>query len=183
MYADLLDSGSGVTATRTPARSSNRVASTRVEKDRKTCLHQQKPKDFRKEIVNFIVARRAQEQWPEIPPWLSYEKACAWFIRERRCFSKHRKILLPVISFNAKRPRKEDQKETRRTSSAHWGNAVITEKQVASGISEMYLAPAVSPVGQRLAWAARAAKASHLPEKMRQTLNLITTGQLQKLGV
>ena len=56
------------------------------------------PKDFRNEIVNFVLRARANNQGKN-PKWTSYEKMRA--IVEKKMFSNTEE-LLPVISFNAK---------------------------------------------------------------------------------
>jgi serine protein kinase len=56
------------------------------------------PKDFRNEIVNFVLRARAQNAGKN-PNWTSYEKLRA--VIEKKMFSNTEE-LLPVISFNAK---------------------------------------------------------------------------------
>jgi len=56
------------------------------------------PKDFRNEIVNFVLRARANNQGRN-PAWTSYEKLR--LVIERKMFSNTEE-LLPVISFNAK---------------------------------------------------------------------------------
>jgi serine protein kinase len=56
------------------------------------------PKDFRNEIVNFVLRARAQNQGKN-PVWTSYEKLRT--VIEKKMFSNTEE-LLPVISFNAK---------------------------------------------------------------------------------
>ena len=56
------------------------------------------PKDFRNEIVNFVLRARAQNGGKN-PPWTSYEKLRT--VIEKKMFSNTEE-LLPVISFNAK---------------------------------------------------------------------------------
>ena len=56
------------------------------------------PKDFRNEIVNFVLRARAQ-QGGKNPAWTSYEKLRT--VIEKKMFSNTEE-LLPVISFNAK---------------------------------------------------------------------------------
>ncbi|MFT6913819.1 MAG: serine protein kinase [Motiliproteus sp.] len=56
------------------------------------------PKDFRHEIVNFVLRARASNKGKN-PSWLSYEKMRA--VIEKKMFS-NTEDLLPVISFNAK---------------------------------------------------------------------------------
>jgi serine protein kinase len=56
------------------------------------------PKDFRNEIVNFVLRARAQNEGKN-PAWTSYEKLRT--VIEKKMFSNTEE-LLPVISFNAK---------------------------------------------------------------------------------
>ena len=56
------------------------------------------PKDFRNEIVNFVLRARAQNSGKN-PAWTSYEKLRT--VIEKKMFSNTEE-LLPVISFNAK---------------------------------------------------------------------------------
>ncbi|PAU88223.1 PrkA family serine protein kinase [Pseudomonas sp. WN033] len=90
------------------------------------------PKDFRNEIVNFVLRARAHNHGKN-PTWLSYEKLRV--VIEKKMFS-NTEDLLPVISFNAKAS-KEDQKKhndfvTRMVERGY------TEKQVRL-LSEWYL--------------------------------------------
>ncbi|MGY8812141.1 MAG: PrkA family serine protein kinase [Pseudomonadales bacterium] len=90
------------------------------------------PKDFRNEIVNFVLRARAQNNGKN-PSWLSYEKLRV--VIEKKMFS-NTEDLLPVISFNAKASN-EDQKKhndfvTRMVERGY------TEKQVRL-LSEWYL--------------------------------------------
>ncbi len=64
------------------------------------------PKDFRNEIVNFVLRARAQNDGKN-PSWTSYEKLRT--VIEKKMFSST-EDLLPVISFNAKASA-EDQKK------------------------------------------------------------------------
>ena len=64
------------------------------------------PKDFRNEIVNFVLRARANNQGQN-PAWTSYEKLRT--VIEKKMFSNTEQ-LLPVISFNAKSST-EDQKK------------------------------------------------------------------------
>jgi serine protein kinase len=64
------------------------------------------PKDFRNEIVNFVLRARANNQGKN-PAWTSYEKLRA--VIEKKMFSSTEE-LLPVISFNAKSSA-DDQKK------------------------------------------------------------------------
>ena len=64
------------------------------------------PKDFRNEIVNFVLRARANNEGQN-PSWTSYEKLRG--VIEKKMFS-NTEDLLPVISFNAKASA-EDQKK------------------------------------------------------------------------
>jgi serine protein kinase len=64
------------------------------------------PKDFRNEIVNFVLRARANNAGKN-PAWTSYEKLRA--VIEKKMFS-NTEDLLPVISFNAKASAEEKQK-------------------------------------------------------------------------
>ena len=64
------------------------------------------PKDFRNEIVNFVLRARANNEGQN-PTWTSYEKLRG--VIEKKMFS-NTEDLLPVISFNAKASA-EDQKK------------------------------------------------------------------------
>ena len=64
------------------------------------------PKDFRHEIVNFVLRARSQNAGSN-PSWLSYEKLR--LVIEKKMFSST-EDLLPVISFNAKSSADEKQK-------------------------------------------------------------------------
>jgi len=64
------------------------------------------PKDFRNEVVNFVLRARANNQGKN-PSWLSYEKLRA--VIEKKMFS-NTEDLLPVVSFNPKASQ-EDQKK------------------------------------------------------------------------
>ncbi len=64
------------------------------------------PKDFRNEVVNFVLRARAKHDGRN-PSWTSYEKLRA--VIEKKMFSNTEE-LLPVISFNAKAS-VEDQKK------------------------------------------------------------------------
>ena len=64
------------------------------------------PKDFRNEVVNFVLRARAGNAGHN-PAWTSYEKLRA--VIERKMFSTT-EDLLPVISFNAKASREDQQK-------------------------------------------------------------------------
>ncbi|TKB54250.1 PrkA family serine protein kinase [Ferrimonas aestuarii] len=64
------------------------------------------PKDFRNEIVNFVLRARANNAGKN-PAWVSYEKLRT--VIEKKMFS-NTEDLLPVISFNAKTSAEEQQK-------------------------------------------------------------------------
>ncbi|NNF15184.1 MAG: PrkA family serine protein kinase, partial [Gammaproteobacteria bacterium] len=64
------------------------------------------PKDFRNEIVNFVLRARASNDGKN-PDWTSYEKLRV--VIEKKMFSKT-EDLLPVISFNAKASEKDQKK-------------------------------------------------------------------------
>lgn len=90
------------------------------------------PKDFRNEIVNFVLRARAGNQGKN-PDWRSYEKLRV--VIEKKMFS-NTEDLLPVISFNTKAS-KDDKKKH-----ADFVNRMVgrgyTEKQVRL-LSEWYL--------------------------------------------
>jgi len=90
------------------------------------------PKDFRNEIVNFVLRARAQNQGQN-PRWTSYEKLRE--VIEKKMFSSTEE-LLPVISFNAKASAADKKKHENFV-----GRMVAkgyTEKQVRL-LSEWYL--------------------------------------------
>ncbi|MGR8929138.1 MAG: PrkA family serine protein kinase [Gammaproteobacteria bacterium] len=64
------------------------------------------PKDFRHEVVNFVLRARAQNHGKN-PTWTSYEKLRV--VIEKRMFS-NTEDLLPVISFNTKASSEEQKK-------------------------------------------------------------------------
>ena len=64
------------------------------------------PKDFRNEIVNFVLRARANNEGKN-PTWTSYEKLR--LVIEKKMFSSTEE-LLPVISFNAKTSTEEQKK-------------------------------------------------------------------------
>jgi len=90
------------------------------------------PKDFRNEIVNFVLRARAQHAGGN-PKWTSYEKLRE--VIEKKMFSSTEE-LLPVISFNAKASAEDKRKHEnfvgRMVSKGY------TEKQVRL-LSEWYL--------------------------------------------
>ncbi|MBF0675191.1 PrkA family serine protein kinase [Pseudomonas sp.] len=90
------------------------------------------PKDFRNEIVNFVLRARANNNGKN-PSWLSYEKLRV--VIEKKMFS-NTEDLLPVISFNAKAS-KEDQKK-HNDFVVRMVERGYTEKQVRL-LSEWYL--------------------------------------------
>ena len=90
------------------------------------------PKDFRNEIVNFVLRARANNEGRN-PKWTSYEKLRD--VIERKMFSSTEE-LLPVISFNAKSSAEDQSKHqdfVRRMVAKGY-----TEKQVRL-LSEWYL--------------------------------------------
>jgi serine protein kinase len=90
------------------------------------------PKDFRHEIVNFVLRARARNAGKN-PVWTSYEKLRA--VIEKKMFSNTEE-LLPVISFNTKASADEQKKHQ------DFVNRMVekgyTEKQVRL-LSEWYL--------------------------------------------
>ncbi len=64
------------------------------------------PKDFRNEVVNFVLRARANHEGKN-PQWLSYEKMRS--VIEKKMFS-NTEDLLPVISFNTKSSKEEKKK-------------------------------------------------------------------------
>lgn len=90
------------------------------------------PKDFRNEVVNFVLRARAHNNGVN-PSWLSYEKLRT--VIEKKMFS-NTEDLLPVISFNPKASKGDQQKHqdfVRRMVERGY-----TEKQVRL-LSEWYL--------------------------------------------
>ena len=65
------------------------------------------PKDFRNEIVNFVLRARANNEGKNPTSWTSYEKLRT--VIEKKMFSNTEE-LLPVISFNAKTSTEEQKK-------------------------------------------------------------------------
>ena len=90
------------------------------------------PKDFRNEVVNFVLRARANNQGQN-PSWLSYEKLRS--VIEKKMFS-NTEDLLPVISFNPKASQ-EDQKKHKQFGE-RMGDRGDTEKQVRL-LAEWYL--------------------------------------------
>jgi serine protein kinase len=90
------------------------------------------PKDFRNEIVNFVLRARANNNGRN-PTWSSYEKLRE--VIEKKMFS-NTEDLLPVISFNAKAS--ADEKEKHQNFVARMVAKGYTEKQVRL-LAEWYL--------------------------------------------
>ncbi len=90
------------------------------------------PKDFRNEIVNFVLRARANNNG-ENPNWLCYEKLRN--VIEKKMFS-NTEDLLPVISFNAKASQEDQKKHNDFVS--RMVERGYTEKQVRL-LSEWYL--------------------------------------------
>ena len=90
------------------------------------------PKDFRNEIVNFVLRARANNKGRN-PAWSSYEKLRE--VIEKKMFS-NTEDLLPVISFNAKAS--VDEKEKHQNFVARMVAKGYTEKQVRL-LAEWYL--------------------------------------------
>ena len=82
------------------------------------------PKDFRNEVVNFVLRARANNQGNN-PKWNSYEKLRS--VIEKKMFS-NTEDLLPVISFNAKAS--EDDKKKHAEFIARMVDKGYTAKQV-----------------------------------------------------
>ncbi|CAM3768405.1 PrkA family serine protein kinase [Parendozoicomonas haliclonae] len=90
------------------------------------------PKDFRNEVVNFVLRARASNDGRN-PSWLSYEKMRT--VIEKKMFS-NTEDLLPVISFNAKGSQEEQRKHTEFVK--RMMERGYTEKQVRL-LSEWYI--------------------------------------------
>jgi serine protein kinase len=90
------------------------------------------PKDFRNEIVNFVLRARANNNGTN-PSWLSYEKLRT--VIEKKMFS-NTEDLLPVISFNAKSSSDDQRKHD--DFVARMVERGYTEKQVRL-LAEWYL--------------------------------------------
>jgi serine protein kinase len=90
------------------------------------------PKDFRNEIVNFVLRARANNNGKN-PTWNSYEKLRT--VIEKKMFS-NTEDLLPVISFNAKAS--NDDKKKHQDFVQRMTERGYTEKQVRL-LSEWYL--------------------------------------------
>ncbi len=90
------------------------------------------PKDFRNEIVNFVLRARANNNGDN-PSWQSYEKLRT--VIEKKMFS-NTEDLLPVISFNAKASSEEQKKHD--DFVARMVDRGYTEKQVRL-LSEWYM--------------------------------------------
>jgi serine protein kinase len=90
------------------------------------------PKDFRGEIVNFVLRARAGNEGRN-PKWTSYEKLRG--VIEKKMFAST-EDLLPVISFNAKASQEDQKKHT--DFVARMVDRGYTEKQVRL-LSDWYL--------------------------------------------
>lgn len=90
------------------------------------------PKDFRNEVVNFVLRAKANNQGKN-PSWQSYEKMRS--VIEKKMFA-NTEDLLPVISFNAKGS--SDEKKKHDNFVARMVERGYTEKQVRL-LSEWYL--------------------------------------------
>jgi serine protein kinase len=90
------------------------------------------PKDFRSEIVNFVLRARASNEGDN-PKWTSYEKLRS--VIEKKMFAST-EDLLPVISFSAKSS--EDEKNKHQNFVHRMVERGYTEKQVRL-LSEWYL--------------------------------------------
>ncbi len=90
------------------------------------------PKDFRNEVVNFVLRARANNHGKN-PSWLSYQKLRD--VIEKKMFS-NTEDLLPVISFNAKGS--EDDQRKHKNFVQRMVSRGYTEKQVRL-LSEWYL--------------------------------------------
>jgi len=90
------------------------------------------PKDFRNEIVNFVLRARANNEGKN-PTWTSYEKLRE--VIEKKMFSTT-EDLLPVISFNAKASQEDQNKH--KNFVKRMVDKGYTEKQVRL-LSEWYL--------------------------------------------
>ncbi|MCL6414338.1 PrkA family serine protein kinase [Aestuariirhabdus sp. Z084] len=90
------------------------------------------PKDFRNEIVNFVLRARANNNGKN-PSWLSYEKMRT--VIEKKMFS-NTEDLLPVISFNAKASADDQSKHAEFVN--RMTDRGYTEKQVRL-LSEWYI--------------------------------------------
>ena len=82
------------------------------------------PKDFRNEVVNFVLRARAQNEGNN-PNWVSYEKLRT--VIEKKMFSNTEE-LLPVISFSAKASEEDEKKHANFVS--RMVEKGYTEKQV-----------------------------------------------------
>lgn len=120
------------TATRKPARSSTAPPSTRNWRRSRNLPASATRKDFRNEIVNFVLRARAGNNGKN-PSWLSYEKLRV--VIEKKMFS-NTEDLLPVISFNAKASKEDQQKHNDFVK--RMVERGYTEKQVRL-LSEWYL--------------------------------------------
>ncbi len=91
------------------------------------------PKDFRNEVVNFVLRARANNDGKN-PSWTSYEKLRA--VIEKKMFSNTEE-LLPVISFDAKKDG-DDREEARGLRRAAWSRAATRSSRCA-GWCEWYM--------------------------------------------
>ncbi|OEY65507.1 PrkA family serine protein kinase [Marinobacter sp. X15-166B] len=90
------------------------------------------PKDFRNEVVNFVLRARANNQGNN-PSWLSYEKLRS--VIEKKMFS-NTEDLLPVVSFNPKASQEDQNKHKQFVE--RMVDRGYTEKQVRL-LAEWYL--------------------------------------------
>ena len=135
------------TATRKPARSSTAAAiNDELEKIEKPAGISN-PKDFRNEVVNFVLRARANNQGKN-PSWLSYEKLRS--VIEKKMFS-NTEDLLPVISFNPKASQ-DDQKKHQAICRAHDRTRLYREAGPAAG--RVVPARTQIPVTERWPWTA-----------------------------
>ena len=102
----LLDPGPGVPRHRHRRESSTARRSTPSWRRSRSRPASRNPKDFRNEIVNFVLRARANNAGKN-PAWTSYEKLRT--VIEKKMFSNTEE-LLPVISFNAKASADEAKK-------------------------------------------------------------------------
>ena len=110
-----------------------RRAERRAREDREAGGHRN-PKDFRNEIVNFVLRARANNAGKN-PAWTSYEKLRT--VIEKKMFSNTEE-LLPVICFNAKASADEAKK-----------HEDFVARMVAEGLHRQAGAPAVRVVPAR----------------------------------
>ena len=113
------------------------------------------PKDFRNEIVNFVLRARANNNGKN-PVWNSYEKLRV--VIEKKMFS-NTEDLLPVISFNTKSS-KEDQKNTRILLRAWW-SAVTPKNKCGFCLSGTYVCANPNNLGSQGMWVQGSAPGSN----------------------